>query len=80
MDKENNNKKRKAVDWECTYCKILYLDDENNGRNVTWINCDTCDRKMHIKCVCKPYLNKINYTGSDDECDFICEACYQSDK
>ena len=51
------------------------------GKNAKWINCDTCDRKMHVECIGRKHagkfnLNVVDSSDSENECDFVCEVCY----
>ena len=78
LQKENNSKKkRKDNDWECIYCKELYSENEKNCKNAKWINCDSCDKKMHVECVSKIYLEEVGFSDCNEEVDFICECCFQ---
>ena len=78
LEKENKkNKGKKNEDWKCCYCHILYSDEQKKRINSSWIECDNCDRKMHIKCIPRSYLNCIQFdiTDLEDDVDFTCEAC-----
>lgn len=56
---------------KCAACNLVRMtDDEEDQANVTWINCDGCDRWFHI--VCAGFKNDREIRTVDK---FICRAC-----
>ena len=78
-EKKKTSKKRKSSDddWECSYCRRTWEEDQSQATGKTWINCDKCASKMHIKCIPKKHIRSSGLSGhdSDGEVDFTCEAC-----
>ena len=84
MKKETDKNMKKKIttnDWTCTYCSGLWSDDFSSGRNKKWLPCDKCDSIMHVKCIPRQHLGKNNLSSnfSDEECDYLCEICFEKD-
>lgn len=65
-----------ANDWRCFKCFIYYSDDKSK-QVLMWTECDSCDNKMHVKCVGKSHSKKsqLNRKVKLSTYDFICENC-----
>lgn len=76
----NNKKKTKKNVWICVYCDIEFSADKKGKSNRKWINCDGCERKMHLDCVPRTHLASINFEEDTEsaEVDFMCECCSQN--
>ena len=56
-----------------------YSSDKNKKHNVRWINYGQCDKKMHVHCVPKKYLQETNFELDDNEdIDFAYEFCNEA--
>ena len=73
--KEEKKKKVSKNDWECTYCLRLFSADKRSKKDISWMNCDRCYRKMHVLCVPRDYLVRFGYDSEDEEFNFVCEVC-----
>ena len=70
--------KKKKNDWICKYCSGSFSADKKAKRECKWINCDSCNAKMHITCVPERHLHNSGYESNDegDEVAFLCETCF----
>ena len=78
-NESKRNKKKTVDDWVCCYCLILWSTDNSKRTGKKWIECDSCDKKMHVSCNPRSHLKRVGYSESDDEIDFLCETCYKVD-
>ena len=82
IDNESKKGKKNDPDWQCMYCHRRWSDDSNDGMETKWIDCDSCICQMHLDCVPKRHLRKINYDPSNDDegqdVNFVCEVCLHS--
>ena len=76
-EQEKKAKKKKVEEWECVYCKVCWSEDKNAKKDRQWINCDSCERKMHVTCVSKQNRRLIKFDEETEGDNFVCEACYK---
>ena len=74
---DKKTKKKKGEEWTCIYCERTYSEDMKSKKNLKWIECDACKRQMHVSCMPKSFLVKVqlDQNGDDEEVDFSCEFC-----
>ena len=74
---DKKSKKKKGEEWTCIYCERTYSEDMKSKKSLKWIECDACKRQMHVSCMLKSFLVKVqlDQNGDDGEVDFSCEFC-----
>lgn len=74
--------KKKIKDWECKHCKARWNQEVRSGFARKWIECETCLKWYHARCVSKKHCVLFGYnfehdsgSESEDDITFICEEC-----
>ena len=77
-------KGQKDDDWLCVYCNHSWSNDKESKVMARWIDCDHCDKKMHISCLPKKHMNEICFDWdamkNGEDVDFMCECCLEGCK
>ena len=62
-------------DWECRRCNTSFSQDEENGNECKWIQCDKCKEASHIDCI--PDLHRMLFTvDTNKEDEYLCPTCW----
>lgn len=79
-------KKKKVMDWTCKKCKASWNQEVKSGIPTKWIECETCMKWFHTKCISKKHseffgwnLNRDSSDSEEDSNKFICEDCVNND-
>lgn len=65
-------------DWICNKCGLRFSSELIRSVRKRWVECDTCKKQYHYKCVPKSHLDLYGLEDDDDDDDkvtFICHMC-----
>lgn len=85
MKNNTHGKKKKVVndleeEWTCKVCEARYSSESIRGLARKWIECDSCLAQFHIDCVPRKHRSSINFNLSEEEAEFLCHFCVNSDE
>ena len=67
---KGKEKQKYVGDWKCRACNSSFSQDEENGKECKWIQCDKCKEASHIDCI--PDLHRMLFTFDTNKEMSIC--------
>ena len=58
-------------DWKCMVCDFSFFQQQEDGVECKWVQCQKCDETLHVTCI--PEVHRIYFSfDSEDEEEYIC--------
>lgn len=81
IEKKAATKKSKKTDYNYMRCNASWKEEKKQSLNNIWIDCDSCKKSVHLKCISKNHLFKLDdFPYGDSDCDFLSENCDNEDE